>query len=141
MLELQYYGLDGVEKENIDDSLIRGPQCTKGYLDMVQDLKMKIKENEEQTSILNEQTSILKFSIVCIMRYMSTDGPVTREIEVEFPCWNDEENFVLTIMATNCSVIKERCNKHIENFGLSISSIQYLSNDMWTIDIGIKTSD
>ena len=41
MLELQYYGLYGVEKENIDDSLIRGSQRTKGYLDMVQDLQKK----------------------------------------------------------------------------------------------------
>jgi len=73
MLELQYYGLDGVEKENIDDSLIRGSHPADIYIDMVQGLKRKGEANKKEAKTLQEKTkqnkdeaTVLKFSIECI---------------------------------------------------------------------------
>ena len=73
MLELQYYGLDGVEKENIDDSLIPVSQHAGIYKKVLQDFKRKVEENEKEKRTLNNKKNrieneekILQFLSDCI---------------------------------------------------------------------------
>ena len=119
MLELQYYGLDGVEKENIDDSLIRGSQCADIYIDMVQGLKTKIIANQIENSTLKQKTkqnedegTALKFSIECIEKwfpeFISIDIKKNRNYKLDCSEFRECPDFV------------SLCNKHLENFGLVI---------------------
>ena len=121
MLELQYYGLEGVEKENIDDSLIRGTQCAGVYFEIVQDLKRKIRENKRETATLKEKTkqseektNILQFSHDCIKKwftnYISKDGDLSY-VSLKYSGYNPEESASL-------------CNTHLENFGLFINELE-----------------
>ena len=122
MLELQYYGLYGVEKENIDDSLIRGLQSADGYLDMVQSLKKQIKENKKEAKTLQDKTrqnedegTVLTILIECIQRWFTENISLNPKIH----------NYMLEECSEfrKCPNFVSLCNKHLENFGLVVDHV------------------
>ena len=116
MLELHYYGLDGVEKENIDDCLIRGSQHAGVYKTVVQNFKRKVDENEKKKRLLERKTQqndneakVLQFSSECIHKF---DG--SKHNWIEFPPGYSRINENLNFVSL--------CNKHLESFGLFLTN-------------------
>jgi len=145
MLEFQYYGLDGVEKENIDDSLIRGSQHAGIYKKVLQNFKRKVEENGEEKRTLKRKTQqndneakVLQFSSECILKWstnhISTDSDGSKHSWIEYPPGYSR----LINLRSDTFIFVSRCNKHLESFGLFLTNNE---DSLSSLSIREKPSD
>jgi len=130
LAELQYYGVDEVCEENVDDSLIKGIQSAKGFHNGVIEmntfcasLRKKSRYLEKEENLLRRKRGCYEFSEMCIKRWLSN---VSGDLDFEFFVDKEEERTmydITTKIYKSSNTTFEICNENLKQVGLQLQDI------------------
>lgn len=128
LLELAFYGVEGVDKANIDDSLVKGPQTAHAKVHM-----------DEVCTSLEKMSNSALFARMCIKKWPTI---VSANNQWKFVVQQNEHDYSLTkIVLTNLHQLRADCNVHLKKVGLQIHNINKSNGSKITVILNYSISN
>ena len=132
LLELGYYGVDGSDEENVDDSLITGSQAMQGLFHMDKvcaSLKTSAVSLEISVASLVAEKDVILFVMLCIKKIKCVNhycGSTSWSVLVKY----SDPDYNVTERCINVSL--DAVNVHLIKVGPKVQTISYnrLSDDV-----------
>jgi len=120
--ELEYYGLDNICEENVDDSLIKEVQTAQGFSNGKEKMEIMI-------DTLKRERYCVEFAQICIEYWLSDDS---KERKKTFIIKEDDDKTYLAADAVyeNDYTHKtyDKCNEYLKKVGLFLQDIKYIED-------------